>query len=251
MPLASRVLTLVAGTLLATAAACNFVFSLEGYEGRQEPGGDAGQSCPHAAAFCDDFERSPDDLQGSWTTVAANGGELSIVPGAPTGNALRCRLLAGDSVANAYLETTTTAEVTQRATVSSRVRVSSPANTGSINLNRLAFYGAGSPSLVFAIVQGNGLVAVGEVVCDGGCSYAQTQPVAFVADTWFALSLSVDFTKTPATYTLKIDDATVIDAAPSTLGVQPGALQFRSGIESSEPHGDFEMLIDDVALEVE
>jgi hypothetical protein len=251
MPLAWRMLTLVAGMLLSTASACNFVFSLDGYEGKREVGNDAGAACANGALFCDDFERSPDDLQGDWTTVTANGGELSIVPGAPTGNVLRCQLLAGDSLANAYLETTTTADVTQRATVSSLVRISSPIGAGSVNVNRLALYGGSASSLVFAIVQGSGLVAVGEVVCDGGCSYAQTQPVAFVADTWFSLSLSVDFTTTPATYTLEIDDAKVIDAAPSTLGIEPGALQFRAGIESSEPHGDFEVLFDEVALHVE
>lgn len=245
-----RVLGLVASAPLSTLAGCNLVFSLDGYEG-PEVSADGGGWCPSGAVFCDDFERSADDLQGEWASIGANGGQLSIVSGTPTGNALSCRLPAGDGQASAYLATTASAAVTKRVIASSRVRISSPIGAGSINVNALSFVGVTGRSLVFPIIQAPGLIAVGEVVCDGGCQYAQTQPVSLPADAWVSLSLVVDFSAVPARYSLKIDDMLVIDAAPSALGAQPGTLEFHAGIETSQVHADFEVSVDDLVISAE
>ncbi len=82
-----RVLTLVASAPLTTVCACNFVFSLDGYEGSTPSDGGV-DSCPTGAEFCDDFERSADDLQGNWASTSTSAGELAMLSGTPTGNAL-------------------------------------------------------------------------------------------------------------------------------------------------------------------
>jgi hypothetical protein len=249
--------------LLLSSTACNYVFSLDGYEGPKASGGasgdggaagaagtDGGGFCPTDSIICDDFERDPSNIQGAWGSLSQTAGTLSIVEGTPTGRALDCQLAAGTTASTAYLAISAPSPITEQFSVRSLTRVAWSDPQKSVSVNALTFSGASAKTIVLPIVYAPGWLAIGEVRCATGnpCVYKQTAPASFSPNAWHDWSLVIDFSTVPARYTVEIDGAKALDAVPSPQGIEPGTVEIHGGAESGEAHGDFDVTVDDLVI---
>jgi len=235
-----------------------------------DAGGDAGVSCPPQAIFCDDFER--DTVMGSWTMENVSPGNmLSIAAGQPTGRVLAVSLGANSatmgSTAAALEDDPTSAQtqqplvISQRASISSLLRIEANPNAV-VNMCTLQFQYVDPEagyvtSVVFAYFNGGPDLLLAEVRNPGSPGFAMSSTSIHVTTArWHQMSLSVDFTTSPATIALTLDP----DAAdaglggtiryPSMVAVHAGTFTFQAGASSvSAPNGAIQMMLDDVVVE--
>jgi hypothetical protein len=267
------------------ASACGLVFGVDGYAGSADggsagdgstgeagdtgapgdttiaadegtppdvaPPGDAAGFCPQGAIFCDDFSRT--GVLGSWDSEQQTGGTLSIITGqtTPTGTALDALISAGAATAAVDLMKMTQTTIKSSVTMQFRVKVAQPPTQGGVHPNAFNFLTAsGDTSTAFPYVMGS-TVRVGEVACpsDGGpCNFQQTSTAAFSAGSWHTMSFTIDFTVSPAHYTLLVDGVTAV-SAPSVSGIEPGGLGFSGGASYADAnHGEIDLAIADFVV---
>jgi hypothetical protein len=158
MRAAPRVAILLGAVACPLVAACNALFSVNGYAGSGEPTGSDGSMvqdghvgvdgsvkdgaitdvgtadggaafCMPGAIFCDDFDRTDGNVQGPWSSiVGADGGAITVVDddASPSGHALDCTIDVGSSGTAIYLDKDTDSGVTKSATLQFGARVASP-----------------------------------------------------------------------------------------------------------------------------
>jgi hypothetical protein len=277
MRAAPRLSMILGAAVCPLIAACNALFSVNGYAGSGEPAGsdgstvqdgrvgvdgsatdgapvdvgttDAGAaSCKSGAIFCDDFDRTDGNVQGPWSSiVGADGGAITIVDddASPSGHALDCTIDVGSSGTAIYLDKDTDSGVTKSATIQFGARVASPPESGGVHVSTIDFVTpTGRTSYVFPYVQ-QASVCIGELVCteDAGCTYDQSPTTGFQFGEWHQIVLRVDFTVSPASYTLEIDGTESLTWA-SGANAMPGVVQIQGGPTIDPNAGTIDVRID-------
>jgi hypothetical protein len=273
-----RVSFVVGAASLPCIAGCNILFSLDGYQGPPAvaaatdggvdvsdvpsdadlagdtvPGADGMSFCPPGAILCDDFDRDSGDVRGPWGMVLQNGGTIAIAGVAPRGGVLDCVVPGSDAGAEVDVSKTTGTTIVSTITLRSAVRVVTAPSMGGVHANKLALSDAdsGVTSFVFPYFSSYGLT-VGELICNYGltppCAFAQSSPVTPTAGDWHDVSLTVDFTASPASFTLLLDGTRAIEAT-SQKGAAGGVLTVLGGATAVDgPHGDLELQIDELVV---
>jgi len=229
---------------------CEVFFSVADYEGPKpsDAGGtDAALTgfCPSGAIFCDDFERTNVLGPGVWDTEdVTTGATLAIISGTPTGRALDCRLSQTSAQGRAVLVKATSANVANELTIQHDFEIASGA--GSVHMNEVLFRGSGSYSIVFPYYNAGSGLMIAEVVCGGPCTYRQSAPFSFAPGGWHHLALAIDFTTTPAKYTLTLDGRVVLQAS-SQAGAKPGTVELHGGAYT-DPNAAADVTIDELVV---
>jgi len=270
---------------LESTAACNLLFSVDGYAGptardaavdvttprdsaasgdtssetsppsEAAPSLDGGFSCPDSALLCDDFARTT-VAGGPWDMVTTGGGTLTIVPNAPTGNALDCIVQAGANVQITDVSKAYTAMTVSRMTYEFGFDLVSGIGVQPATLN---FYNQSdsvtSTTLLYLNQPGAGELSlnIGEVVCgkaaDAACGgFMETTGIPFTQNAWHTVSWTIDFTSSPAQYTLTLDGTTITATSPSFI--ESGWLTMISAgaTYTDQDHPDIDLRIDRVIV---
>ena len=221
-------------------------------DGFVDPGSDAKTfSCP-ANAFCDDFERDPSNVRGSWDSLIQTGGAETLQGGQPTGTTLHVTVDDDTSApASATVDLIKNVGAIQsKATISSRLFLSAVSASGGIHFNLLTFtHSAVANSNVFPYLTGNQL-SIGELECSdvSGCHYAQGESTTVSLNAWHDISFTADFTTAPASLTIVLDGKAVIEETTQS-GATKGTLEVQAAAAFVDAnHTAWDLMIDNVVV---